>query len=80
MNEWLHTSPGSADHDTERHDAAVLVLLDHSAIEVISKPSLVQRYLDEGFIEYGDGRTSFYDPQTDCVVILGERDQATPGE
>jgi len=72
LNAWLHTSRGPA--DDENHDALVLVLLDHCAVEVISEPSLVQRYLDEGFIEYGDGRTSFYDPQTDCVVILGEKE------
>lgn len=43
-------------------------------VEVISEAALVDRYIEEGFVEYSDGRQATYDPVTHTITIVGKVD------
>lgn len=45
-------------------------LRDCEGAELIDDPAIVQRYIDEGFLEYGDGRTVYFNATLFELLIV----------
>lgn len=44
---------------------------DETPVELIDEPFMVQQYLDNGFLEFDDGRRVLFDKVTFTLTLIG---------